>query len=78
MSVTRERLRAEAHNAMMIVARGMALPLRDRLRISTAILHAVEPLIRQHERARFVRAAKDFPEPFRGIIAKVAADDRAA
>ena len=32
MSVTRERLRAEAHNAMMIVARGMALPLRDRLR----------------------------------------------
>ena len=43
--LTRERLRAEAHNAMMIVARGMALPLRDRLRISTAILHAVEPLI---------------------------------
>ena len=75
MSVTRATLRAEAHNAMMVVARGMALPLPDRLRISAAVLRAVEPLIRQHERARFVGAAKDFPEPFRKIITEVAGSD---
>ncbi len=69
----RESLRAEAHNALAAVARQMALT--DRLRLSRAVLHAVEPLIRHHERARFLRAAKDFPEPFRGIIAKVAASD---
>lgn len=76
MSLTREHLRAEAHNALAAVARQMALS--DRLRISRAVLHAVEPLIRQHERGRFLRAAKDFPEPFRGIIAEVAADDGTA
>ena len=75
MPLTRETLRAQAHNALATVARGMALPLTDRLRISRAVLHAVEPLIRQDERHRFVRAAKDFPEPFRGIIAKVASGD---
>lgn len=76
-AVFNDTLRAQAHNALAAVARGMALPLTDRLRISRAVLNAVEPLIRQHERARFVSAAKDFPEPFRGIIAKVAADDSA-
>ena len=52
--------------------------LSDRVRISRAVLNAVEPLIRASERARFVEAAKGFPEPFRKIIAEVAADDSAA
>lgn len=74
-ALIRDTLRAQAHNALTTVARGMALPLADRLRISKAVLNAVEPLIRQHERHRFVSAAKDFPEPFRRIIAEVAASD---
>jgi hypothetical protein len=41
--------------------------------IDIPVTAVVEPAIRAAERLRFLEAAKDFPEPYRTIIAQTAA-----
>ncbi len=40
--------------------------------IEMPVTAVVEPAIRADERLRFLEAAKDFPEPYRTIIARTA------
>ncbi len=40
--------------------------------IDIPVIAVVEPAIRAAERLRFLEAAKDFPEPYRTIIAETA------
>ena len=51
------------------------LPLSQRLRHAKAVVAAVEPVIRACEQRRFLEVSKDFPEPFRTIIAGAARPD---
>lgn len=71
---TAQNVQGRAHNALA-AALTEFMPLSDRERVSAAVVAAVEPVIRADERRRFLEAARDFPEPFRAIIAEVAAGE---
>lgn len=65
--------RAVAFNALTAAMSQTAwLRLSDRERLSAAVADAVDPLARADEAARFWDVARDFPEPYRSLIAEVA------